>query len=68
LPSRQKLLGWIETRGTENFVGAFIGEEAISRAPATQRCSSADEARRWIEDEAEAVGLSVNWLTNSPSR
>jgi hypothetical protein len=68
------LLAWIEPRGGGEFVGAFVGEgaapdarsRASGRAPATQACSSVDEARRWVEDQAAALDLPVKWLGAGP--
>jgi hypothetical protein len=70
------LLAWIEPHGAGEFVGAFVGEGAVpdagpnvsGRAPATQACSSADEARRWVEDQAAALDLPVKWLREVPHR
>jgi hypothetical protein len=68
------LLAWIEPRGTGEFVGAFIGEGAAAdahsrfagRAPATQACSSLDEARQWVEAQAAALDLPVKWVRDTP--
>lgn len=64
------LLAWIDRCGTAEFVGAFVGEGAVSgaipdfpgRAPATRQCHSPDEARQWIEREAEAFGVPIKWV------
>nr|WP_294564625.1 hypothetical protein [uncultured Rhodopila sp.] len=69
----ESLLAWIERCGTGEFVGAFVGEGAApgaipdfpGRAPATRRCLSLDEARRWIETEAAAFGVSIKWVDRS---
>jgi hypothetical protein len=67
------LVAWIESRGADEFIGAFVGEGAIpdrradvpGRTPATQVCSSSDEARQWVEEQAAALALPVKWLTGS---
>jgi hypothetical protein len=69
------LLAWIEPRGVGEYVGAFIGEGAVpdarrpkaGRAPATQSCSSPEEARRWVEEQAAEFGLPVKWISNGPT-
>jgi hypothetical protein len=68
------LLAWVEPRGAGEFVGAFIGEGAAAdahsrfpgRAPATQACSSLEEARQWVEDQAAALDLPVKWVRAAP--
>jgi hypothetical protein len=68
------LLAWIESRGADEFVGAFVGEGAArddkrnlpGRAPATQVCSSPDEARQWVEEQAAALALPVKWVNGLP--
>jgi hypothetical protein len=68
------LLAWIEPHGAEEFVAAFVGEGAIpgahrdfaGRAPATQFCSTGDDARQWIEEQAAAFGLPVKWVSGAP--
>jgi hypothetical protein len=60
-PSGQ-LLAWIERSGTGEFRGAFVGDGARNRLPATQACSSIDEAREWVVEEAAALGVPVKWL------
>lgn len=58
-----KLRAWIASYCGEEFVAAFVGESAAScREPATRRCHSADEARGWVEAEARAIGLEIDWL------
>lgn len=69
------LLAWIKPRSPGEFVAAFVGEDAApgargdfsGRAPATQLCSSPDEARRWIEDQAAAFDLPVRWVSCIPT-
>jgi hypothetical protein len=71
---RGKLLAWIEPLSDDEFVAAFVGEGAAptqgqdvsGRAPATQLCSSIDDARRWVHDQAAAFDLPVQWLDAVP--
>ncbi len=56
-----KLRAWVETR-CGGFLGAFVGDNATTRTPATRLCASAEEAMRWIEVEAQAFGLPVEWV------
>jgi hypothetical protein len=66
------LLAWIRPRCTGEFIAAFVGEGAApgvrkdfpGRAPATQLCSSYDDARQWIEEQAAAFDLPVKWVTD----
>ena len=69
------LLAWVKPWGSDAFVGAFIGEYALPdvqasaplrRAPATQVCSSSDEAHQWVEDQAAALQLPVKWVRDLP--
>jgi hypothetical protein len=62
-----KLLAWIAPRSETEFVAAFVGGAAVSgRAPATRLCPSHSEARQWVEDQAAALGLPVEWLSGAP--
>ncbi len=69
-----KLLAWIRPRSADQFVAAFVGEGAApgvrtgfaGREPAMQLCRSWDEARRWIEDQAAAFALPVEWVNEPP--
>jgi hypothetical protein len=63
-----RLLAWIERRGADEVEAAFVAAATESRrAPATQSCSSMGEARRWVEDEAAALGATVEWV-DRPAR
>ena len=62
MPQNAKLLAWIEQGEQETFVAAYVGSGARERAPATQACSSPDEARDWIETQADELGVPVEWV------
>ena len=74
MPNDGKLLAWIEMRSDEDFVAAFVGEGVAhdlseddpGRAPAMQLCSSSEEARQWVHDQADAIGLPIRWLNEAP--
>ena len=68
MPPRTKLLAWVEPRNDAEFLAAFVGGAATQRAPATQLCASAAEARQWVEDEAAEFGLPVQWLSAAPEQ
>jgi hypothetical protein len=61
-----KLRAWIEVHN-DAVLAAFVGVPCaadcrVSRPPATQVCSSPDDARQWVEGEARAFGLPVEWV------
>lgn len=69
------LLAWIEPSRAGGFVAAFVSEytslggrsEPFSgRAPATQVCSSSEEAHQWVEDQAANLDLPVRWVRDMP--
>jgi hypothetical protein len=64
-----KLLAWIEPRsGDQEFRAAFVSAPTASRrAPATYNCASPDEAREWVEVQAAALGVPVEWTDCSPA-
>ncbi len=65
-----KLRAWIEHRSDDRYLAAFVGvAEApggqmipARRPPATNVCSSPVSARQWVEKEAAAFGLPVEWV------
>ncbi|HWA80072.1 MAG TPA: hypothetical protein VG848_07145 [Acetobacteraceae bacterium] len=62
------LLAWIERRDDE-FLAALVGAPVADiRAPATRLCPSPAKARQWIEDEAAALGLPIQWLAGRPRK
>ena len=68
MSQKSKLLAWVEPRGDQAFLAAFVSGAATERLPATQLCTSPDDARQWIEDEAATLGLPVEWLDSAPER
>ena len=63
-----KLLAWIEPRSDREFTAAFVSIPTASRrAPATYGCASRGEAREWVEVQAAALGLPVEWIDRSPA-
>ena len=67
MPNVAKLLAWIESHDGHEFTAAFVSALAPRRAPATRRCTSLEEARRWIEQEAEALGrVLIAWADQEP--
>jgi|KBSSwiStaDraftv2_1062776.scaffolds.fasta_scaffold7144752_1 hypothetical protein len=61
MPTSPKLLAWIDPRNN-GVLAAFIGAGATGSRPATRVCRSADEAREWIEAQATALNVGVEWL------
>ena len=68
-----RLLAWVVAQGDDEFVAAFVGEDAAQRhgnnagrAPAMQLCSSSEEARQWVHAQAGAVGRPIRWLNAPP--
>ena len=67
MPDRDKLLAWIEPRTSDEFLAAFVAAPlAAERAPATQLCSSPDDARQWVEEEAATLGVAIKWVSEPP--
>ena len=58
------LRAWVEPQGDQTLA-AFIGLHETRRAPATRLFPSANEARKWIETEAAAIGLPVRWVDSN---
>jgi hypothetical protein len=70
MPPDGKLRAWIEVQD-DAVLAAFVGvpgaaTSRVSRQPATQLCSSAKDARQWVEEEARAFGLPVEWVDTGP--
>ncbi len=58
------LRAWIDIED-DKVVGAFTSNDEATRAPAKRRFHSPEEARHWVESEAAALGLPVEWVTSS---
>ncbi|MBS0560388.1 MAG: hypothetical protein JSR21_10070 [Proteobacteria bacterium] len=74
MPSTAKLLAWIETTGGNEVMAAYVGGASLSpppsmkpRPPARALHSSVACAQRWVEREASALGLPVEWLAAPPA-
>lgn len=63
-----ELLAWIEPRnGDPAYTAAFVSIPTASRrAPATGSCASPEEAREWVEVQAAALGVPIEWTDRSP--
>jgi hypothetical protein len=64
-----KIRAWIEHHcPNRGVLAAFIGmpgegDMPLQRLPATRLFASLDEARRWVDDEARALGgVPVEWV------
>ena len=65
-----KLQAWTERDASDRVIAAFIGATDLpsgrsvvaDRAPAMQIFSSTETARQWVEREASALGLPVEWI------
>ena len=60
--SGSKLLAWIEQGDGNQFVAAYVGSGARQRLPAMRVCVTSDDARQWVEAEAETLGVPVEWV------
>ena len=63
--SGRGLVAWIEPKGS-HYVAAFVSVKTRwFRDPATRLFSAVEEARRWVEQEAAALGgVPVIWRVN----
>ena len=63
-----KILAWVEPQG-DLHVAAFVAMPvARLRRPAKRTCASPQDAREWVEREADSVGLPVEWVEQAPER
>jgi hypothetical protein len=70
-----RLRAWIERQPGGRFLAGFVGVvvtpdghvAVANRAPATQVHRSPEEAREWVEDEATAFGVPVEWVETASS-
>jgi hypothetical protein len=63
-----KIRAWIEHRTKPGVLAAFVGvpgegDAPLQRPPATRLCASLDEAKQWIETEARAIGVPIEWAS-----
>jgi hypothetical protein len=64
-----RFVAWIESQDEASCTVAFVAATASRRAPATRKCASLDEARQWVELEAEALGgVSIEWIAVDAKR
>jgi hypothetical protein len=61
MPKGNRVLAWVEPR-CGKYLAAFVGGGAAGRQPATQACPSPEAAREWVEAEAAALNVPVEWL------
>jgi hypothetical protein len=61
MPKGNRVLAWVELR-CGGFLAAFVGGGALDRGPATRVCPSPEAAREWVEDEAAALSVPVEWV------
>ncbi len=65
--AHDRLIAWIEQQAPSEFVAAFVASAvAAKRKPAVRRCSSHHEARHWVESEAGAFEVPVEWVDRPP--
>ena len=68
MPASNKFLAWIEPSDGREFLAAFVAAGTASRLkPATHRCASPDEARKWVEVQAAEFGVPVEWADSFPA-
>ena len=53
---------WGEPGVLAAFIGMAEGTAPSRRPPATRFCASPDEAKQWVESEARAFGVPVEWV------
>jgi hypothetical protein len=68
MPYAGKVLAWIEEQGRDESLAAFRSAAVPGRPPATRVCPSPHQAKAWVEQEAAALGASVEWVAAKHSR
>jgi uncharacterized protein (DUF169 family) len=76
MTSSGRLRAWIERQHGGRFRAAFIGvatapdgtAAVADREPAVRICCSPEKARQWVEEEATAFGLPVEWVEATAGR
>jgi hypothetical protein len=61
--SGSKLVAWIEQGNDNRFVAAYVGSGARQRLPAMRVWATCEDARRWVEAEADTLGVPVEWVS-----
>jgi hypothetical protein len=65
--SRDRLIAWIEQQPSGEFIASFVASAVASkRNPAVRRCLSRHEARHWVQAEATAFEVPVEWVDRAP--
>jgi hypothetical protein len=60
---------WIQPLDCGGFLAAFVDANAPTQdAPTTKWCPSSDNAKRWIEAQAAAFGLPIEWVDKTTER
>jgi len=75
MPFARTMIAWTEDNSDGVVTAAFVGEGAVpgsyqdypGRLPAFRYCSSVEQELKWIQDEAEELGVSVTWLDQPKS-
>jgi hypothetical protein len=63
MPKRDKLLAWIEPHDG-NYLASIVSGGAPGRRPATRVCTSAEDARRWVETRAGELDVPFEWVVD----
>lgn len=65
MPCAGKVVAWIVQHDRE-FLAAFRSVAVLDRPPATRLCPSSHQAKAWVEKEAAALGVCVEWVAGEP--
>jgi hypothetical protein len=57
-----RIRAWLQRDGGGVVTAAYVASCATHRAPAVRVCESEDDARRWVEREAQFLGAAVEWV------
>lgn len=68
------IIAWTKDDGAGAVTAAFVGEGTFARRgrnyptrqPAARQCHSMEDARKWVQREAQALGVAVKWLDQAP--
>ena len=54
---------WIQPLHDGGFLAAFVDVDAPTQdAPARHRCTTPGNAKRWVEKQAAAFGVPIEWV------